>query len=77
MSYPAANDYPGFLIEINARIRPAQHQAPRAVNAELLGLYRGRQELQPLVGEISWAKDLVIAAYCQNCNQRLQKSVES
>jgi len=40
VSDPSANAYPGFLIEIKTRIRQAQHQALRAVNAELLGLYR-------------------------------------
>ena len=62
MSDLAANDYPGFLIEIKTRIRQAQHQALRAVNAELLGLYRDRPILQPLVREISRAKNLVIMA---------------
>jgi predicted nuclease of restriction endonuclease-like (RecB) superfamily len=115
----SANDYPGFLIEIKARIRQAQHQALRAVNAELLGLYRdigesihrkqetlgwgksvvetlardlqaefpgrngfsarnlwnmrdfyreysSRPKLQPLVAEISWAKNLVIMARCKD-----------
>jgi len=51
----SANDYPGFLIEIKMRIRQAQHQALRAVNAELLGLYRDRPKLQPLVAEIASA----------------------
>lgn len=119
MSALAADDYAGFLIEIKNRIRQAQHKALRAVNAELLGLYRdigesihrkqealgwgksvvetfardlqaefpgrngfsaqnlwlmrqfyseyeARPKLQPLVGEISWAKNLLIMARCKD-----------
>lgn len=70
MSDLSANGYPGFLIEIKARIQQAQHQALRAVNAELLGLYRDRPKLQPLAREMSWAKNLVVMARCKGDLQR-------
>ncbi len=62
MSELAADDYPGFLVEIKARIRQAQYKALRAVNSELVQLcyqYGTRPKLQSLVREISWAKNLV------------------
>ena len=115
MSELVAHDYPGFLVEIKARIRQAQYRALRAVNAELVRLYwdigesihrkqetlgwgksvvetlardlqaefpgqngfsaanlwlmrqfyaeyRSRPILEPLVREISWAKNVVIMA---------------
>ena len=39
MSELAANDYPGFLVEIKNRKQQAQYQALRAANKELLALY--------------------------------------
>lgn len=118
-----ANDYPGFLTEIKARIRHGQYQALRAANKELLALYwdigesiHRKQEslgwgkgvvetlardlqaefpgrngfsarnlwnmrnfyaeysnspkLQPLVAEISWAKNLVVMEKCKNDLER-------
>ena len=123
MSEFPSNDYLGFLTEIKTKIRQAQYQALRKVNAELLRLYwdigesiyqkqqtlgwgksvvetlakdlqiefPGRNgfsvqnlwlmrqfyseykdcsKLQPLVREISWAKNLVIMARCKDDLER-------
>ena len=123
MSELSAIDYPGFLVEIKARIRRAQYQALRAANKELLALYwdlgesihqkqasfgwgkavvetlahdlqaefpgrngfsarnlwnmrdfygeySTRPKLQPLVAEISWAKNLVILCRCKDDLER-------
>lgn len=116
-------DYSALLIEIKKRVRSAQYTALKAVNKELVGLYRdiGRMiverqagggwgksvverlaadlqmefsgikgfsvqnlwymrqlylmyhddaKLQPLVGEISWAKHLVIMGRCKDPLER-------
>lgn len=56
----SADDYPGFLIEIKARIRQAQYQALRAVNAELLRLYRDIGESIHWKQEsLGWGKSVV------------------
>lgn len=123
MSELTAADYPGFLMEVKARIRSAQYQAMRAVNKELVALYwdlgqsiHQKQEtvgwgkavvqtlahdlqmefpgqtgysaanlwlmrqfyaefcghpiLEPLVREISWAKNIVILKRCKDPLQR-------
>ena len=123
MSELAANDYPGFLVELKARIRQAQYQALRAVNAELVRLYwdlgesihrkqetlgwgksvvetlardlqaefpgqngfsaanlwlmrqfyaeyRSRPILEPLVREISWAKNVLVMKRCKDDLER-------
>jgi len=123
MSGLASNHYPDFLVEIKTRIRQAQYQALRAVNAELVRLYwdigesihrkqetlgwgksvvetlardlqaefpgrngfsaqnlwfmrqfyseyQERPKLQPLVREISWAKNLAIMARCKDDLER-------
>ena len=123
MSELAANDYPGFLVEIKARIRQAQYRALRAVNAELVRLYwdigesihrkqetlgwgksvvetlardlqaefpgqngfsaanlwlmrqfyaeyRSRPILEPLVREISWAKNVLVMKRCKDDLER-------
>lgn len=123
MSNLVPHDYAAFLVEIKARIRQAQYQALRAVNAELVRLYweigeaihrkqevlgwgksvvqslardlqaefpgqngfsvqnlwlmrqfyseyRDRPKLQPLVREISWAKNLVIMSRCKDDLER-------
>lgn len=116
-------DYQSFLFDIKAKIRQAQYQALRSVNAELLHLhwdigesihqkqealgwgrsvvetlardlqtefpgrngfsarniwnmlefyreYSVRPKLQPLVAEISWAKNLIIMSRCKDDLER-------
>lgn len=123
MSELVAHDYPGFLVEIKARIRQAQYRALRAVNAELVRLYwdigesihrkqetlgwgksvvetlardlqaefpgqngfsaanlwlmrqfyaeyRSRPILEPLVREISWAKNVLVMKRCKDDLER-------
>ena len=60
-----ADNYAEFLGQLKNQIRQRQYQALRAVNHELVDLYRVYADLpnlQPLVAEISWAKNLVILA---------------
>lgn len=75
--------YPDLLAEIKQRIRSAQYAALKAVNQELVGLYRdigrmkasfeahiGPEKLQPLVGEIVWSYNLAIMSKCKDPLQR-------
>lgn len=56
----APPDYPQFLAELKVAIRQRQYQALRARAASQ------HPKLQPLVREISWAKNLVILARCKD-----------
>ncbi|MFN6398573.1 MAG: hypothetical protein ACK449_01530 [Planctomycetota bacterium] len=47
-------DYAQFLAEVKERVRSAQYAALKAVNT-----------VQPLVGEIAWAHNLVILSKCK------------
>lgn len=60
--------YPDLLVKIKQRIRSIQYAALKAVNQELVGLYRdigrmkvsfkadiGLEKLAPLVREIAWS----------------------
>ena len=60
----APPDYPQFLAELKVAIRQRQYQALRARAASQ------HPKLQPLVAEISWAKNLVILARCKAPLQR-------
>ena len=68
-----AQGYPDLLAEIKQRIRSVQYAALKAVNQELVGLYRdigrmkasfeayiGLEKLAPLVREIAWSHNLAI-----------------
>ena len=68
-----AQGYPDLLAEIKQRIRSVQYAALKAVNQELVGLYRdigrmkasfeayiGLKKLAPLVREIAWSHNLAI-----------------
>jgi hypothetical protein len=57
-------DYPQFLVELKVAIRQCQFQALRARAASQ------HPKLQPLVAEISRAKNPVILARCKNPLQR-------
>ena len=76
-------DYPDLLAEIKQRIRSAQYATLKAVNQELVGLYRdigrmkasfeahiGLEKLAPLVREIAWSHNLVIPERCKDPLQR-------
>ena len=71
--------YPDLLAEIKQRIRSAQYATLKAVNQELVGLYRdigrtkasfdayiGLEKLAPLVREIAWSHNLVILECCKD-----------
>ena len=71
--------YPDLLAEIKQRIRFAQYAALKAVNQELVGLYRdngrmkasfkahiGLEKLASLVREIAWSHNLVILERCKD-----------
>lgn len=63
MTELTANDYSALLVEITLRISKAQYQALRSVNEELIRLYHEysiRPKPQPLIAEISWAKNPVV-----------------
>lgn len=60
----APPDYPQFLAELKVAICQRQYQALRARAASQ------QPKLQPLVAEISWAKNLVTLARCKDPLQR-------
>ena len=75
--------YPDLLVKIKQRIRSAQYAALKAVNQELVGLYRdiGRmkasfeayislEKLAPLVREIAWSHNLAIMNKCKDPLER-------
>lgn len=75
--------YPDLLAKIKQRIRSAQYAALKAVNQELVELYRdigrmkaffeahiGLEKLAPLVREIAWSYNLVILERCKDPLQR-------
>lgn len=53
-------DYGSLLLEVKERIRAAQYRALRAVNKELVGLYRdiGRLIVKRQAGD-TWGKSIV------------------
>lgn len=68
-----------MLTKIKQRIRFAQYAALKAVNQELVGLYRdigrmkasfevhiGLEKLAPLVREIAWSHNLAIMNKCKD-----------
>ena len=72
-------NYSELLAKIKQRIRSAQYAALKAVNQELIGLYRdigrmkaffeahiGLEKLAPLVREIAWSHNLAIMNQCKD-----------
>lgn len=57
--------YGDFLIEVKTQIRQRQLQALRAMR-QLFNEYSDKPKLQSLIGEISWAKNLLIMARCKD-----------
>ncbi|MDR3245637.1 MAG: DUF1016 N-terminal domain-containing protein, partial [Prevotellaceae bacterium] len=61
------NDYLQFLLEIKERIHKSRYI--RYIQ-RFYSEYQGNAILQPLVGEISWSKHLIIMSKCKNLQER-------